>query len=83
MSLDTFRVVTPGLPAGLGELAGLKSERSQTRTDTIDIVAADPVEQVPAATSIVKTSELTYFEIPGFRSDWRSNRLWTEQERAA
>jgi putative transposase len=30
------------------ELAGLKSERSQTMTDTIDVVAADPVEQVPA-----------------------------------
>jgi putative transposase len=38
------------------ELAGLKSERSQTRTDTIDIVAADPVEQVAAAPGIDEQS---------------------------
>jgi hypothetical protein len=34
------------------ELAGLKSERSQTMTDTIDDVAADPVEQEPAGPAI-------------------------------
>jgi len=30
------------------ELAGLKSERSQIVTDTIDDVAAEPEQQVPA-----------------------------------
>jgi hypothetical protein len=30
------------------ELAGLKSERSQTMTDTIDDVPEEPVEQEPA-----------------------------------
>jgi hypothetical protein len=35
------------------ELAGLKSEKmSQTMTDTIDVVTADPVVQVPAAPAI-------------------------------
>jgi hypothetical protein len=38
------------------ELAGLKSERSQTMTDTIDDVAAEPVEQVPAEPSIDEQS---------------------------
>jgi hypothetical protein len=38
------------------ELAGLKSERSQTMTDTIDDVAAEPVEQVPAEPSIDERS---------------------------
>jgi hypothetical protein len=35
------------------ELAGLKSEKmSQTMTDTIAVVTADPVVQVPAAPAI-------------------------------
>jgi hypothetical protein len=34
------------------ELAGLKSERSQTMTDTIDDVAAESVEQEPAGPAI-------------------------------
>ena len=42
----------PGTVGLTVELAGLKSERSQTMTDTIDDVAADPVEQVPAVPAI-------------------------------
>jgi hypothetical protein len=34
------------------ELAGLKSERRQTMTDTIDDVPAAPVEQEPAGPAI-------------------------------
>ena len=41
----------PGTVGLTVELAGLKSERSQTMTDTIDDVAADPVE-VPAVPAI-------------------------------
>jgi hypothetical protein len=38
------------------ELAGLKSERSQTTHETIDVLVADPVEQVPVAPTIVEQS---------------------------
>jgi hypothetical protein len=47
------------------ELAGLKSERSQTMTDTIDDVAAEAVGQEPVEPALDEQSVAEQLVVPG------------------